>query len=371
MKKNETVEFIGAPNAVGERFGSVLAPYIRNRVEQYCGSDQALGDVSEKVEALQALLSAEAPHWIEEYRAVAEAARVGFDQILALNCAAPLTNQPSCTSALAVGNRTKRGWPLLVKVRDERPQHQAMGYRRTADFNGMLFSTDPCNLGVGQGVNEHGLAVANNSGGLVPDSPEPLGFNDCHVTRLLLERARTTTEALAVFQELQANHRIGLVDGVRGMIFLVADSRGHGLAIEASRDRLEYSHIQDDVAVWSNHWLLPGSKRFSLSADPDHPLVKSSIVRYEQGKTLLADKKNVALADLEAFAKDEANAPFSICNGSDTFPWRTVSAFIYELDPQLERPVRVAPGLPTRTGFKSVPVWRDETPLDYLFDWTG
>ncbi|MHC4945119.1 MAG: C45 family autoproteolytic acyltransferase/hydrolase [Planctomycetota bacterium] len=365
------VKFIGAPEEVGIKLGEILAPFIRARVEGYL--NDARGDRAEaqvKAQTLLGLLHGEVPHWIEEYRGVSKAAGVDFETLLEVNCAAPLTSQPSCTSVLALGSRTARGFPLLLKIRDERPQHQAMGYRRIEGTHGMLFGVDACNLGVGQGCNEHGLAVANNSGGLVPESPEPMGFNDCQMTRLLLERAGSTDEALEVLRDLLERGKVGLVDGVRGMIFLIADPKGKGLIIEATRDKFEFQEMDDGLAVWSNHWLLPGSERFTKPLDPEHPLCKSSVLRLERGLELLEDKDKISALDLESVSRDEANAPYSICNGSEVFPWRTVSSFVYELDPELSLPVRAAPGLPTHVHYRDVPLWSDDTPVDYLLEWT-
>jgi hypothetical protein len=366
------VRLLGKPEEVGALIGERLAPFIRQRLEAYeeqCRKKGRRG--TEEGKALTRLLEEEAPHWLTEYEAVAQAAGVEFPDLLEVNCAAPLTTRPSCTSAMALGRRSASGFPLLLKVRDERFQHQAMGYRRIEGVHGMLFGTDACNLGVGQGCNERGLAVANNSGGLVPEPALPLGLSDCHVTRLLLERAGTSEEALQVFRSLMERGKVGLVDGVRGMIFLIADRGGKGLIIEATRDKLEYLEMEEGLAVWSNHWLLPGSERFTKPTEPDHLLFKSSILRYERGLELLEGKEIVATDDLEAFSRDEANAPHSICNGSDAFPWRTVSAFLYELDPGLERPVRVAPGLPTKVEFRDVPLWEEDTPEAYLLEWEG
>ncbi len=366
------VKLVGKPREVGGRFGEVLAPFVRKRVEEYRRFCEKKGKADPvHTHAFLAVLDEAAPHWIEEHQGLAEAAGVDFLDLVNLNFAAPLTNIPSCTSVIAMGDRTVRGVPLLLKIRDERPQHQAMGYRRLEGTIGMLFGTDACNMGVGQGCNESGLAVANNSGGLVPVRHVPPGFNDCHMMRLLLEGARNVDEALEIFGRLVEDRKVGLVDGVRGMIFLLADRRGKGLIIEATWDRFATRALDSGFAVYSNHWLLEESKPFTKPAEPENPLYRSSVVRLCRGRELLEGKERISPADLEAFSRDEENPPFAICNGSDHFPWRTVSAFIYELDPDLRVPVRVAAGLPTRVEFEDVPLWAEETPLSYLQEWKG
>ncbi|MFH2001778.1 MAG: C45 family peptidase [Planctomycetota bacterium] len=364
----------GRPLEVGNIFGSLLSRHVIHRVNEFHEQLARLcpGRINEKrVDEFYDLLEREAPHWIEEYEALAHAAGVEFRTLLTLNCAVPLTAIPSCTSALVLGGSSCRGLPLLLKVRDERFQHQAMGYRRIRGTNGILFSTDVCNMGIGQGCNECGLAVANNSGGLVPAKPYPTGFNDCHITRLLLERAGNVDEALEVFLHLQKQGKVGLVDGTRGMIFLLADSRGKGLILEASPDQAEFQRAEEGLFVWSNHWQLPGSGRFTPSVDPNNPLYKSSVLRYERGRELLKDKPVVHIEDLKLFSRDEKNRPDSICNGSDAYPWRTVSVFIYELDTALSHPVHAAAGNPNRTPFQELPIWAEETPESYLLDWRG
>ena len=371
--RRDEPDLIGAPERVGERLGTILTPWIRARVEahrmQRESSDTA--HITAKARALEAVLEGETPHWVAEYRALARAAMVDFSLLLELNAAAPLTTEVSCTSALVLGSRSASGHPLLLKIRDERPQHQAMGYRRIEGTLGTLFSTDPCNMGLGQGANEKGLAVANNSGGLVPDPSDRAGFNDCQVTRLMLERAGDVDEAIEVFRDLMGRDLLGLVDGVRGMIFLLADAMGGGAIIEASRDRMETLRIDDGLEVRANHWVLPGTEAFAVPGDPEHPLIKSSLVRQARGLELLEPKARIAAEDLEAFSRDEANPPFALCNGSDTFPWQTVSAFIYELDPNHDHPVRACQGLPTKTPFRQVPLFRETTPRDFLTSWNG
>jgi hypothetical protein len=367
------VRLLGRGEIVGQQLGKILAPHIQHRVSdhlQLC-REKGWDPKDREIRQFLDLLEEEAPHWIKEYQALANEAGVDFKTLLELNCACRLSARLSCTSALAIGTRTEKGFPLLVKVRDERLQHQAMGYRRIERTHGMLFSTDACNMGVGQGCNEFGLAVANNSGDLVPEPAEPIGFNDCQVTRLILERARNVDEGLETFCDLMERGRIGLVDGVRGMILILADPRGNGLVIEATRDKYETRKVDDGLAVWSNHWILPGSERFLKKLDPGHPLCISSRLRLERGMELLEGRAAITPADLEAFARDETHSPNSICNGTDAFPWRTVSAFVYELDPSLNQPVRVAAGNPTRTGFREIPLWAEETPASYLLDWKG
>jgi hypothetical protein len=155
------------------------------------------------------------------------------------------------------------------------------------------------------------------------------------------------------------------------MIFLLADARGQGLVIETTRDKYEILKMHSGLAVWANHWMLEGSMRFTKPVDPEQVLYRSSVLRYERGCALLSDKSGISTKDLEAFSRDEAQAPFSLCNGSDAFPWRTVSAFVYELDPNLSRPVRVAQGLPSRVKYQEIPLWQEETPLSYLLTWKG
>jgi hypothetical protein len=369
------VILIGPPEEVGKRYGAVLSHHIRTRIEEHHQqrAEQKRPSEEDRAKAweLLELLQSEVPHWILESEALAAVAGIDFMDLMEVNGAVPLTTRPSCTSFMVLGDRAERGYPLLLKIRDERPQHQAMGYRRLPDTHGMLFGADACNMGVGQGCNEHGLAVANNSGGLVTETAGPLGLNDCHVTRLLLERASTVGEAHAVFEDLVHRNKVGLVDGVRGMIFLLADSAGKGLIIEATRDQYESLEMDSGLAVWANHWMLEGSRRFTKPVKPDNTLFRSSVTRYERGRSLLEGKATVRAQDLESISRDEQDGPFSLCNGSDVFPWRTVSAFLYELDPDHALPVRVAPGLPSRVKFRDVPRWREDTPLSYLLEWTG
>lgn len=364
------VVLVGDAYEVGKRLGACLRPWIQERVAQLRNLPPGEGPDEGRMHAFQVLLEQEAPHWLREAAGLAAGAGVETAQILALNCTGLSLRIPSCTSVAVAPDRSWEGHALLLKIRDERPQHQITAYRHVGGTAAMLFGGDPCNLGVAQGCNRYGLAVANNTGGALADTGPPVGFNDCHVTRLILERARTEKEALAVFRGLVRRRRVASLAGGRGMILLVQDWRGGAtVVVEGGPRRFAAARITTGFAVWTNHWRLASARRFAVPESPQDPAAHSSRTRYARAVSLLQGLARIGVRELEDLARDEANAPHALCNVTDRFPWRTVSAFIHVLDPEERHPVRVAAGAPCRTTFWELPRWREDTPDPLLLRW--
>jgi hypothetical protein len=313
---------------------------------------------AERVKRFSSLLSEHAPHWLEEAAAFAGDT---LDELLDFNCAKP--NPPpdaqaaNCSALVATGGATADGHPLLLKVRDESPWPQLTFRRRLKGCLAVLGGANPGNLGVAHFQNEAGLAGANNTGGPILDPDLGVGLNDCHVHRLVAERARDCAEALEVIGELLARKALGLGGYRKGMIFLYADAKGRGLLVECSRTRLARRFLDDGVLARANDYLLP-----EMAAEMDRARERelwhqSSFARRARLEALLAKAGPLTPAALEEHSRDTAGE-FPICNVSDRFPFRTVSAWVHVLrrgDPSACR-ARVCDVAPTRGSYAEVSV---------------
>ncbi|MCW4020803.1 MAG: C69 family dipeptidase, partial [Candidatus Bathyarchaeota archaeon] len=145
-----------------------------------------------------------------------------------------------CTTVLAAGNATRDGSIILAKNRDLSEYELQWLYKalRQSHPHGMMVKLQYIEIpqvdvtwawvgsksytkkwGVGMGINEWGVAVADN------DAPtrEPLegerGLHDNDICRLILERARTAREGMLVAGELIEEYGHSYV----GEIYWVAD----------------------------------------------------------------------------------------------------------------------------------------------------
>lgn len=317
--------YIRAPGSAHERgsaLGRVLAAHLDN--------ERALNVDPARVRGFERLLAETAPHWLEEAAAFAKAASLPLEQLLYANCKAQEPNRfymGGCTSVLALGDDCADYCGLLLKVRDEAPLPQYTGLR-DSDRGRCLWGTNSGNLGYAHARNEHGLAIANNTGSPINECAPAVCFGDCHLLRLIVERANDCGEALEVFAELHGRNLCGTAGYRKGMIFLMMDIGGMGLIIEASPAKWCHRFVESGRHVYSNHFLLPQAASFTdRSRDCEVPL-QSSKTRYQRGVELV-EGEALTLQDLKTFSRDKANGRFSICNDSDHFPWKTISSWIH------------------------------------------
>lgn len=325
--------FVGAPGKIGSAMAHCWGHDWREVLFHWRGPGRsgARGIDRARVKAFTALLKAHAPQWLDE--AVAFAGET-FDDLLDFNCSKPSpppdAQAANCSTVVAVGSATADGHPLLLKIRDEAPWPQLVFRRRARECLAVLGGANPGNLGIAHFLNEAGLAGANNTGGPILDPNLEVGLNDCHVLRLVAERARDCGEALTVIRELLGKGVLGLGGWRKGMIFLFADAAGMGLLVECSRKMLAHRFLEDGLLARANDYLLP-----EMEAEKDRPREKelwhrSSFARRDRLTALLAKSEPLTPAALEAISRDTAGE-FPLCNISDRFPFRTVSSWVHVL----------------------------------------
>ncbi|MFA5646541.1 MAG: C45 family autoproteolytic acyltransferase/hydrolase [Candidatus Ratteibacteria bacterium] len=342
------VKVQGSSESAGEYTGFLVKDYleqIRNiKVDR------------SRVQAFTEILRSVAPAWLEEAVAYSRSAEISLETLLMANCKDGLApaqiSGGGCTSFIISSSRSSQNIPLLMKIRDERPLYQIAGTKEIPGTYRYVFGTNAGNLGIAHFLNESGLAGANNTGSFLSSGIRGLGLNDCHVLRFVAERASTCREALEIIKTLIKEGYCGNTGFRRGMIFLFADIQGKGLIIENSAEHYSYRFIKSGVILRTNHFLLPTMQRV-VGENPNPVSSKSSKIRYNRAKEVIRGKKRISSDDLFHISRDTKNLPFALCNGTDTFPWKTLSCFVHELHPK-EPCTWVCNGLPLTTEYVSV-----------------
>ncbi|MCK4400360.1 C69 family dipeptidase [Candidatus Bathyarchaeota archaeon] len=187
-----------------------------------------------------------------------------------------LPRDEGCTTALAAGNATSDGTIILAKNRDLSEYEIQWLYRAPREHHlaGAVVRLQYIEIpqvevtwawvgsksytkkwGIGMGINEWGVVVADN------DAPtrEPLegerGLHDNDICRLILERSRTAREGMQVAGALLGEYGHSFV----GEIYWIADSE-EAWIVEGAGHHWAAIRITDGVAVRANqfqittHW---------------------------------------------------------------------------------------------------------------------
>ncbi len=353
----EAVYLVGTAAEVGAVQGRLQREVLQERVSRlltharHWGRDDELRD---RAERFSRVLSAATPHWLEEAQTMSEVAEVELWSILALNCLpsdfwgtsyqpAPLNLNRNatevisaydaqgyepmlggdCTSYFALGSATVSGETLFHKNRDERDEVQCIYTRQIGDFKRFIGGGDVGNQGTAHLHGEDYWVGANHTGSPVP----PEEYRDCalhdgHVLRYLAEHCAGLDDILPTLKVLLDAEWLGGAGTGRGMIFLFTDAY-RGLIVECTSRRLAHQWFEDDgdVAVRTNHFLLPEMQPFALE-----PL-ENSVLRYERAAELWEGQAGfLTIPGCGEIARDREQAPHAICrNPSDNLGSCTVS----------------------------------------------
>ena len=286
-----------------------------------------------------------------------------------------------CTTALAAGNATLDGSIILAKNRDLSEYEVQWLYKapRMSHASGSTVELQYIVIpqaeetygwvgsksydkkwGVGMGINEWGVVVADN------DAPtkEPLmgesGLHDNDVCRLLLERSRTAHEGVLLVGSLIEEYGHSYV----GQIYWIVDP-GEAWIVECAGRHWAAVKVTDGVAVRANQYQITtewdegsgdlveyavgrgwgeSTEDFSFAecySMEGYPY-RSSQTRVERGLDLLYGKPGgLTQEDLMAVLMDhyEGTHMYRSPHGNDLYrticSGRTVSAMVAQLDPDL------------------------------------
>lgn len=363
----EPVFLVGNAPEIGALLAQHQGEVLRERVARTLRRAQAMermDTLAERAEKVGAAIEAVAPHWLDEVRALSQNTDVEFQHLLALNSLPPdfwgksyepppLYNAVTgeivspfeaqgyeplmggdCTSYFALGESTISGETLFHKNRDERDEVQCLYIKQSDGCLRYVAGGDIGNIGIAHVHNENYWAGANNTGSpLVPGEYEDGVLNDCHVLRYLAEKCEGLDDIMPALNDLIARKLLGGGAFNHGMIFLFADAV-RGLIIECTSRRLAHRWFEgDDMAVRTNHFILPEMQEYALEPHP------GSVLRYERAVELWqAAEGHAGISTCGEIARDRENAPLAICrNPSDEWGSATISTSTATISPHDDR----------------------------------
>lgn len=239
----------------------------------------------------------EAPELICEARALAEAAGIPEDSLLALLLTAPLgqtqpKNLPTCSVAAVTPDRSASGHTLVGRNYDfTYAESRPTATTYTTFPNGAHASLGNSDVMIGRedGINDAGLFVGM-SASFLPGARAGLAF--WLIVRLLLDRCTTVREALELIQTL--TH-------AQSRNYLLADPSGEAVVVEATLEGCHLRYPENGVIAMTNHVLadpIRGLDMFIPETSPSR-LARLSTLAHQPVKISLEDLKQ-ALRDRES-----------------------------------------------------------------------
>ncbi|MCP4763345.1 MAG: hypothetical protein GY870_16345 [archaeon] len=278
----DTIDFasIKTSEDLGNAYGTQFKDLIQENVKNYWNKVTEMGYSRNYVLSLlkeqEKSLINNAPHILEEYKAMAKASHVSYYDILALNLGEDYDLQSrmekeECTSWIATGTSTLNNETLHHKNCDSTYiTHTTIKINQT-DKYAFTAVIDVASMDVRSGINEHGLSVSNNYV-FIPQL-NPVGISTNTYLRLLLEECKTVQEA---YDYLNTHTR------QEGAIFIVGDPN-RGIIVEATPSTMtsfEESLIENNIGCRANHFV----KLANL------PGLKTSTQRYNLGTEFLTER---------------------------------------------------------------------------------
>lgn len=189
----------------------------------------------------------EAPELVQEARALAEAAGLQEESVLALLLTAPLAQTlPTCSLVAVTPERSARGCVLIGRNYDfTYADSRATATRYLTQPEGAFGHAGHSDVMIGRedGLNEKGLFVGM-SASFLPGVKPGLAF--WLIVRILLERCASVSEGLDLIQTLPH---------AQSRNYLLADEAGEAVVVEATIDGCHLRYPENGVLAMTNHVL--------------------------------------------------------------------------------------------------------------------
>ena len=249
------VVLAGAPLEIGKQWGTINCEAIRHDLQEYYVTPAAARGLAHeelirRSRKFVALAQRHAPHWLEETRAIAEAAGVDADLYLSYvgNVYRGLWAGEECTSFAVSAEHTEEGRIFFHKNRDNQPKRQCAFVLDTdaPGVNKFIAVSDASVVACMMMVNEKGLAGSADVGGLRVKTPRYRGWMNTALLRHIAERASDCEDALHIVQEFVAsgNYAGG---GAAGTHWLFVDGAGKVLEVSNNSTRVEHRYHDEKV----------------------------------------------------------------------------------------------------------------------------
>ncbi len=356
------ITLTGTPYEKGFTHGSLCKEQVLASIRSYSRSFK--NNVKLSWEDAQALALSFLPvfkgkyaKYIDEMKGIADGAGVRFEEILALNLRSEIlytglvegmnADERGCTAFSALAPATKDGvtlagqtWDYTVTQRDA-----AIIARVPAegDIPAMLLFLEGGIVG-GKGVNEAGISLTLNA---IVTEGYKIGV-PLHIRMRRVLECKTLNQAFAEAAVTPIPMPANLI---------ITHKDGLSLCLELDPSGCDVI-LPDDggIIVHTNHYYGP-----RMVLNHEHRAGGSSYMRLQRMRQLMKSKKDLTQADLEAFCKDHAGYPTSICVHPDpslppeakALAGATNYAFIADLTNGI---VRFVAGNPCEGEFEVLPI---------------
>ncbi len=269
----------GSADQRGRAYGALCKEGIQQNIQYYWEDVFNAGFTREEVmvivRQMEELQEPEDPDTFIEFKAIAEAAEVPYDDILAFNLfTAPLYEsgelESGCTAWVAHGTATANGNTIMHKNRDDSRSSQVIvDVAASGSNHGYRGIVTEGNTGVGVGINDEGLATGNTYVGATETNI--WGKGSLTMTKEIL---KTCASIDAIFTYLDGvNPQTGsnqfCADVNKGAIIEYTSSR-HTTAAQ--------SIVQNDVSYRANYFVVLSSYN-SPSTPSDTNLLRYQAAR--------------------------------------------------------------------------------------------
>ncbi len=258
-----TVKLQGSASEIGGLWGRINAAAIHADLEtHYLKPAKEAGlsvpELVRRSEKYAEVSRRYAPHWLEETRAVAEAAGVEPDLYRSFTASVyrGLFLGDECTSYAMSTAFTEEGRIFFHKNRDNALKKQAVFLLDGAasGVNRFIAVSDASVIACMMMVNDQGLAGSADVGGLKVADPAFRGMMNTAVLRHIAERAATCGDALRLVEEfVREGHYAG--GGKWGTHWLFVDAAG--TILEISNNSREVTHAYHTEKTYFSR--LPGN----------------------------------------------------------------------------------------------------------------
>lgn len=245
--------------------------------------------------------------------------------------------KPGCSIAALLSSKTELKKTLMLRNYEFSPKYEPMELCHTS-VNGKYKHLGASILSFGRedGINEHGLVVAQSSTGIpvsntIGRKPAITGLQFWAVIRTLLENCKNVDEAIALSNEMPIAYNINLMlADANDNIALLETFDGNKAHIKLNeRSEKNYLHSTNHIHFEELKHLSPLS-------------MKNSVVRYDQIAKFLDSKSKISVDDLKYLSS--AKYPEGLCCNYYEEIFGTLRAMIF--DPK-EKSVEVCFGSPS------------------------
>ncbi len=280
-----TLDLCGTPAQIGERWGTVNRQAICNAMERYLAKakTEKLSEKTliERAQPFVEIVKQVAPHWIDEARAIAQAAGLDADLYLSF-----LANSPrgigfhECTSYAVARQFTQDHAIFFHKNRDNVDCEQAAYVLASsvAGVNKFIAITNASAVNCSMMVNDKGLAGSadypahltrkGDPHALLPEPAEPRfrGMMNDFLLRHIAERAADCSQALNIIRDFsnQGYYAGGTVNGTH---WLFVDRTGTIMEV-SSNARHVVSKIHTQKVYFSRQDGSPAATQLRQAAQP-------------------------------------------------------------------------------------------------------